>query len=157
LFRLLNDKRQLSRGPGRYAPMRLTLPILLSAALAACSSGDKWAENAATPTLTTMTEQPGDWSALEGMIGRRPSESGLIERSPVSVDMQSRLGPAAKAYRDAMMRAGPLTRRGALLVAEGPDAWLVLDPDDRAFRAGLLRNGRLEEWQTAGADVPRPR
>jgi hypothetical protein len=136
--------------------MRLVLPILAIALLSACSSGDKWAENAATPALTTMSETPGDWSALDGMIGRRPSESGLLRTSAVNVDIESRLGPAAKAYRDAMMRAGPLTRRGNLLVAQGPDAWLVLDPEDHAFRAGMMRGGKLQEWQTAGANVPRP-
>lgn len=137
--------------------MRLAYTFLLAFALAACSGQDKWAENAATPTLTTMTEQPGDWSLLGKMIGRRPSESGLVDSSPVSVDLKARLGPAAHVYRSAMMRAGPLQQRGTLLVAEGPDAWLVLDPAGHAFRAGLIRDGRLEEWQTAGADVPRPR
>ena len=135
--------------------MRLT-PLLLLAVLSACSGDDKWAENVTTPSLETMSEDAGDWSALGGMIGRRPSESGLIENSPVSVDLNARLGPAAAAYRSAMMRAGPLERQGALLVAKGPDAWLVLDPAGHAFRAGLVRNGTLQEWQTAGADVPRP-
>lgn len=135
--------------------MRLFVPACLLA-LAACSDGDKWAENVATPTLTTMTEQPGDWSALDGMVGRRPSESGLIETSSISVDLNALLGPEAGAFRSAMMRAGPLERRGDLLVAQAPDAWLVLQPGDHAFRAALRRNGRLREWQTPGADVPSP-
>lgn len=130
------------------------LPLLL---LAACSGPDKWADNAVTPPLETMAEAPGDWSALDGMVGRRPSESGLIESSAISVDLNARLGSSAKPYRDAMMAAGPLTRQGNLLVARAPDAWLVLDPAGRAFRAGLRRDGVVEEWQTAGADVPRPR
>lgn len=137
--------------------MRLVPAVLLAAALAACSGDDKWAENVATPSLNIMAETPGDWSALDGMVGRRPSESGLLESSPVNVDIEARLGSEAKPYRDAMMRAGPLTRSGNLLVAEGPDAWLVLDPEGHAFRAGMVRNGKLQEWQTAGADVPRPR
>jgi hypothetical protein len=136
--------------------MRLLIPLLAAAALSACSSGDKWANNAATPSLDQMAEAPGDWTALEGMVGRRPSESGLIDTSAISVDLNARLGPAAKPYRNAMMAAGPLTRRGNLLVAQAPDAFLVLDATEHAFRAGLRRNGRLQEWQTAGADVPRP-
>ena len=143
-------------GAGRYASMHRFTLLLAAAALSACSSGDKWAENAATPSLNQMAEAPGDWSALDGMVGRRPSESGLIDTSAISVDLNARLGPAAKAYRNAMMAAGPLTRRGNLMVAEAPDAWLVLDPAGHAFRAGLNRNGHVEEWQTAGADVPRP-
>jgi hypothetical protein len=136
--------------------IRLAAPLLLAAALPACSGNDKWADNAVTPALNQTAEAPGDWSALSGMIGRRPSESGLIENSSVSVDLNARLGASAKPYRDAMMAAGPLTRQGNYLVAKAPDAWLVLDPEGHAFRAGLIRNGQLEEWQTAGADVPRP-
>lgn len=136
--------------------MRFLALLLLAAASTACSKSDKWADNAATPSLNQIAEAPGDWSALEGMVGRRPSESGLIENSPVTVDINARLGPAAQGYRDAMMRAGPLERRGALMVAKGPDAWLVLDPAGHAFHAGLLRGGKWQDWQTAGADVPAP-
>lgn len=137
--------------------MRLSATFLAAAALSACSGNEKWADNADTPALEQMTEAPGDWSNLEGMIGRRPSESGLIDTSTISVDLNARLGAAAKPYRNAMMAAGPLTRRGNYLVTEGPEAWLVLDPAGHAFRAGLRRGGQVEEWQTAGADVPRPR
>ena len=136
---------------------RFAAPLLVATALlSACSGEDKWADNAVTPPLEQMAEAPGDWTALEGMIGRRPSESGLIENSPISVDLNARLGASARAYRDAMMMAGPLTRQGKMLVAKAPDAWLVIDPAGHAFRAGLARNGRLQEWQTAGAQVPRP-
>jgi hypothetical protein len=131
--------------------------FLLLATVAGCSSSDKYAANAETPELGQMAESPGDWSALDGMIGRRPSESGLIETSAISVDLNARLGSAARPFRNAMMAAGPLTRRGNLLISEAPDAWLVLDPAEHAFRAGLRRNGEFQEWQTAGADVPRPR
>lgn len=134
--------------------------LFMSAALltlSACSDQDKWEDNVATPALTTMTEQPGDWSALGGMIGRSPSDSGLIDSSAISVDLKSMLGRDAKAYRDAMMRAGALTRSGDLLVARSPDAWLVLHPEEHAMRAGLRQGSAWREWQTPGADVPAPR
>ncbi|UUR06933.1 hypothetical protein [Sphingomonas glaciei] len=130
--------------------------LLLVVSLSACSGEDKWADNSVTPSLNQMAEAPGDWTALDGMVGRRPSESGLIDTSTISVDLNARLGASAKAYRNAMMAAGPLTRRGKYMVAEAPDAWLVLDPEGHAFRAGLRRNGQVEEWSTAGAEVPRP-
>ena len=137
--------------------IRFAVPLLATVfALTACSSNEKWADNADTPALNQIAEAPGDWSALEGMIGRRPSESGLIENSSISVDLNARLGSSAKPYRDAMMAAGPLTRQGGYLIARAPEAWLVLDPESHAFHAGLIRNGRLEEWQTAGTEVPRP-
>ncbi|GAA4000796.1 hypothetical protein [Sphingomonas humi] len=132
------------------------LALLLAAALSACSKQDKWADNVATPPLNVIAEAPGDWTALDGMIGRRPSESGLVENSPISVDLEARLGPDAQTYRNAMMRSGPLQRSGLLMVSKGPDAWLVIDPEQHAFRAGLLREGRWQDWHTAGTDLPRP-
>lgn len=134
--------------------MRLAFFLFIAVLLPACSSQDKWAENVATPSLSTMAETPGDWSALEGMVGRRPSESGLIDSSAISVDVKARLGTAAQPFRNAMMAAGPLTRRDNLLVAVAPDAWLVLDPEEHAFRAGLRTRKGWQEWSTAGANVP---
>jgi hypothetical protein len=138
--------------------MHRLAPFLLAAALAACSNDapDPANDNFVVPSLNQMAEAPGDWTALNGMINRRPSESGLFDNSPITVDINARLGSSAKAYRDAMMAAGPLVRQGKYLVSKGPDAWLVLDPAEHAFHAGLSRNGRLEEWQTAGTSVPRP-
>ncbi len=139
----------------RWGTMRFAI-CLLPLCLAACGGSDNVADNVVGPPISVTSETPGDWSALAGMIGRRPSESGLIENSPISVDLAARLGPDSAAYRDAMMRAGPLVRDGALMVSRGPDAWLVIQPAEHAFRAGLLRNGRWQDWQTPGASVPRP-
>lgn len=131
--------------------------LLASLFLAGCSADrDQVAENAAGPPLNRMSEAPGDWSGLDQLVGRLPAESGLIDRSPISVDLNSTLGPAAHAFRDAMMGAGKLDRQGALLVASGPDAWLVIQPAEHAFRAGLRQGGGWREWQTPGANVPRP-
>lgn len=135
--------------------MRLPLIVCLLA-LSSCSGPDKWADNAAVPTLNVTSETPGDWSALSGMIGRRPSESGLIDTSAISVDLNALLGPDKQAFRSAMMRAGPLTRQGDLLVARSPDGWLVIQPEEHAMRAALRRGGRVQEWQTPGTDVPAP-
>ena len=134
--------------------MRLLLPAL-AFALSACGS-ERVANNAAVPQLADMTENPGDWSALELMVGRTPGDSGLLDSSPISVDLTAKLGPHGEAYRSAMMRAGPLTRRGGLLVARAPDAWLILQPADHAMRLALKTPTGWREWQTAGANVPLP-
>lgn len=137
--------------------MHRLLPLLLAASLAACSNDTPaMADNYVVPSLNQMAEAPGDWTSLDGMVDRRPSESGLFDNSPITVDINARLGASAKAYRDAMMAAGPLVRQGRYLVSKGPEAWLVLDPVEHAFHAGLKRNGKLEEWQTAGTSLPRP-
>lgn len=118
---------------------------------------DQVAENAAVPPLEVTSETPGDWSALEEMVGRTPAESGLIDKSPISVDLTAKLGPDLAAWRSAMMRAGPLRREGNLMVAQAPDAWLVLQPADHAMRLALRSGSSWREWETAGAAVPRPR
>lgn len=131
------------------------LPLAALLALSACGE-DRSIPGNSLPNLTVMSETPGDWSDLEGMIGKSPAESGLFEDSPIAVDVNATLGPDLRRFHDAMMRAGPLTREGPLLVARAPDAWLVLEPADHAFRAALRERGQWREWQTPGADVPRP-
>ena len=125
--------------------------------LTACKRDDQIAaQNVVMPPLEVASETPGDWSALNTLVGRVPAESGLLENSPVSVDLNASLGPDLPAYRAAMMRAGPLQRSGDMLVTRAPDAWLVLQPADHAFRAGLRRGGSWQEWQTPASEVPRP-
>lgn len=123
--------------------------------LAACGP-DRSGENAVTPQLSQMTEDPGDWSAVQKMVGRTPADSSLLDNSPVAVDVAAKLGPDFAAYRSAMMQAGPLRREGNLLVARAPDAWLVLQPGDHAMRLALRTRSGWREWQTAGANVPAP-
>lgn len=134
-------------------PSLLLLPILLATA---CSGNEKVSENAVMPPLDVVSETPGDWSGLDSLIGRLPADSGLFENSPVSVDLNATLGPDLAAYRSAMMRSGPLRREGSLMVARAPDAWLVLDPEDHAFRAAMKGPRGWREWQTPGAEVPLP-
>lgn len=134
--------------------MRLLLPLALLAATAACSE-EKPPSNA-LPSLETMTEDAGNWSALDDLVGRRPAESGLVENSPIEVDLSARLGRDSAAFRDAMMRAGPLERSGPLMMSQGPDAWLVIQPGEHAFHAALKTPQGWKEWSTPGAAVPVP-
>lgn len=137
--------------------MRL-VPLLLPLALLACSDGEAITNNHAVPPIEVIAETPGDWSALNEMVGRTPFESGLLDNSPITVDVNATLGPAAQAFRDAMADAGPLRRQGPLLVSRSASgrAWLVLQPADHAFRAALRTDRGWREWQTPAAEVPRP-
>lgn len=135
--------------------MLLLSTVLL---LGACKRDNQIAaDNVVMPPLSVASETPGDWSALDSLVGRAPAESGLLENSPINVDLNARLGPNLPAFRAAMMRAGPLQRSGDALVTRAPDAWLVLQPSDHAFRAALRRGNGWQEWQTPASEVPRPR
>jgi hypothetical protein len=131
----------------------LVLPILMAAA---CSGNEKVPGNGAVPSLEVMSETPGDWSALNSMVGRTPFESGLLESSPVIVDMNATMGPEARNFRNAMADAGPLRRQGEYLVSRSRSgkAWLVLQPADHAFRAALQTEKGWRQWSTPGAEVP---
>lgn len=131
--------------------------IASALALAACRE-EAPPENLEIPDLNVIAETPGDWSALSGMIGRTPVESGLFEKSPITVDLNATLGQAAPAYREAMGDAGPLKREGTVLVTTSRSgrAYLVILPSDHAFEAGLKTAHGWRAFRTPGAEVPRP-
>lgn len=132
-------------------------PVMISLFLLLAACGGKQSDNGNNlPPLSEIVEQPGDWSALDLLVGRTPLDSGLLDNSPVAVDLNAALGPELPAFRAAMMRAGPLTRVGPLLVTRSSEAWLVLHPADHSFRAGLEGPRGWREWHTAGSEVPVP-
>lgn len=137
--------------------MKHLLPFAFLLPLAACGD-DTVAANAAVPELDVMAETPGDWSDLRGMIGRAPAESGLFERSAITVDLNALLGEDARAFRSAMGNASPLRRDGPVLVTLSPtrQAYLLLLPSDHALEAGLRKPGGWRVVRTPGAEVPRP-
>ena len=133
-----------------------TLPAL-AVLLAGCGGPDKYAENAATPDLAAVGETPGDWSQVALMAGRTPDESGLLQQSQISVDLNALLGPDGERFRTAMAGAGPLVRDGPALVTLGHSgqAYLVIVPSDHALHAGLRTTGGWQTFRTPGAEVPR--
>lgn len=132
---------------------------LLAFLLAGCGGPGKYAENAATPDLQTISEAPGDWSQLRPMIGRTPDESGLLrEQSPISVDLNALLGPNAERFRTAMAGASPLLSDGTALVTISPSrqAYLAIVPADHALHVGLRDQAGWRTYRTPGADSSLP-
>jgi hypothetical protein len=135
------------------------LPMLpaLAALLAGCGGPDKYAENAATPDLAAIGETPGDWSQVALMAGRTPDESGLLQQSQISVDLNALLGRDSERFRTAMAGAGPLVRDGPALITIGRSrqAYLVIVPSDHALHAGFRTAEGWRTFRTPGAEVPR--
>jgi hypothetical protein len=130
------------------------VPLLLTA----CSSGGNIAENTAAPPLNVMSETPGDWSDLGGMVGRTPAASGLFEASAITVDLNALLGAEAEPFRRKAETGSALVREGPVLVTIGGDrdSYLAIMPSDHALAAGLKKDGRWKRWTTPGAEVPLP-
>lgn len=138
--------------------MKQFLILFVAAGLIGCGDTDKIANNALAPDLETMTEEPGDWSALAQLVGRTPAESGLLQQSPITVDLNALLGANAGPFRLQMGRGSPLTREGGVLVTvgDGGAAYLVLQPGDHAMEAGLKERDGWRRYSTPGAAVPTP-
>jgi hypothetical protein len=105
-----------------------------------------------------MAETSGDWSRLAQALGRTPAESGLLQNSDISVDLNSLLGPDLEEFRVALGDATPLSRDGSALVTVGRsgNAYLVIVPADLALEAGLRRGGSWRRYVTSGAEIVRP-
>jgi hypothetical protein len=137
--------------------MKIITPVLTGLLLGACSSGGNIANNSVAPP-EVVTETPGDWSALGGMIGRTPAASGLFANSAVNVDLDALLGRAAEHYKRAAETGSPLTREGPVLVTIGGDrtTYLIILPADHSLQAGFKQNGKWQVWTTPAAQVPQP-
>jgi len=136
----------------------LLTPAAAVLLLAGCSSHGNIADNAAAPPLNVITETPGGWEALSGMVGRTPADSGLFQNSAIIVDLDALLGPDAEKYKLAASAGTALTRDGPVLVTIASDhsTFLTILPDDHALQAGMKRNGKWQLWTTPAASVPQP-
>jgi hypothetical protein len=130
----------------------------LALAASACGGPDKVADNAVAPDLNMMTATEGDWSGLSQAVGRTPAESGLLQGSDISVDLNALLGPDVEAFRLALGNATPLAQEDGVLVTIGRsgNAYLVIDTADHAVEAGLKRAADWQQYRTPGSDVVLP-
>lgn len=138
--------------------MKLLIPLVLAAALAACGDSDKVAQNVALPDLNTTSETPGDWSLLALAVGRTPADSGLLAQSPITVDLNAMLGREVPRFRLAMTDATALTRDGRVLFTVGGSdgAYLLIFPADHALEAGLKNRNGWQIFRTPASEIPRP-
>lgn len=138
--------------------MKPIIPLVLLLPLSACGGNDVDARDVVVPELNQMSETPGDWSDLAGMVGRTPADSGLFQRSAITIDLDALLGEDARAFRLAMGNASALRRYGPVLVSVSPtrEAFLLILPQDHALEAGYRKAGRWRTVRTPGAEVPRP-
>jgi hypothetical protein len=138
--------------------MKIWIITAAATLLAACGNNNTVAANAVVPDLNTTSEAPGDWSALSHAVGQTPAASGLLQQSPITVDLNALLGPNAEAFRLALGDATPLRREGELLVtmAQTGRAYLVLHPAEHAIAAGFRQGTGWRSYRTPGTNVALP-
>lgn len=153
---------------------RLALSAALSGVfvVAACSPADNSqpAETTAPATSTvdtvpTSAALTGEWAALQPMIDKYPSHSGLFDNSIITAPLQSLLKDKYEIFKTNMKVESPLQRDGNVLYTSGNKpheggsngAYLLVDTAAKALEVGLWENGKLSTYATPGASITKPK
>lgn len=158
--------------------MRRSVTILTATcvlALAACGrshDGEKSSPQAgngnavATGSANTATGvAQGNWSSLDALVGRSPTESGLLDNSAVSADLARLLGDKLAVLKTNLQTASPLERQGQVIFTSGNKphqggsdaAYLLIDPAAKALEVGLWQRGKLSTYKTPGSNIAKPK
>lgn len=158
---------------GRVA--QISVAVGATALLAAC--GDQTAEQPAVPAEPAAVTQPaepavaaaatpitGPWASLQPAIGQYPSQSGILENSPLADPLKTLLGDKFAAFKTNLQVESPLQQDGDVLYLSGNKqheggseaAYLLADTKTRALEVGLWQAGKLEVFKTPGSDIRKP-
>lgn len=106
-----------------------------------------------------------DWSSLNALVGRLPTESGLLDNSAVSGDLVRLLGDKLAVLKTNLQTASPLERQGQAFFVSGNKpheggsdaAYILIDPAAKALEVGLWQGGQLSTYKTPGSNIPKPK
>lgn len=105
-----------------------------------------------------------DWSTLLQFKGKFPQDIGLFTAvSPIMPGLEQILGDQLPAWLAAMSAPSPLHYDKVLYLignkptAGKPDtAWLIIDPENRKLQAGLIQQGQVKTFSSAGEALHQP-
>lgn len=164
----------------RYRIVALTVAV---AALAACGSNDQGPASdtaANTPTaaqstalaatgsvpimVTTPMPSRLDWNSLSSQVGKYQNQIDLFEHGPISVALKQLLGDSFPVLQRNLQVAGPLRKDGQVFYLTGNaphqggqnQAYLLIDPSQKALEVGLWQNGELSTWATPDTRISKP-
>ena len=126
------------------------------------------AEPSAIPNVATPSDDvagAADWSSLDTFVSKNPIESGLLDRSPISSDLEALLGDKTAVLKTNLETSSPLEREGSTLFTSGNKAheggsdaaYLLIDPAAKALEVGLWQKGKLSVYKTPGSDIAKPK
>jgi hypothetical protein len=104
----------------------------------------------------------GNWLQLMKYQGKFPQDIGLFaEVSPISPELKKVLGNDLTPFLAQMSAPSSLQIDQVLYVLgnklqAGNSAWLVIDVENRRLEAGLIRDGKVKVYSSAGEPVYRP-
>ncbi len=147
----------------------LALPLAAALALAACGKPATPEEPASAPAPAAAS-QPApvaavDWSSLEALADKYPSDTKLLEASAVTPTLEALLGAKFETLKTNMQTQSPLQRDGGLLYTSGNKqheggvnmAYVLIDPKAKAVEVGLWEGGKLTVYKTDGATLAKPK
>lgn len=155
-------------------PVLITLASALALSAAACGSPENKdsvaqstapAESTAAPAATAPDAATADWASLDGLVGKYPRDSKLIEDSVITADLKTLMGAKYKTLQANMATQSPLERDGSVLYTSGNKAheggvnaaYILIDPSQRALEVGLWEGGKLTTYTSHGANLTKPK
>ena len=102
-----------------------------------------------------------DWQALDGLIGLTVAKAGLLApASLIMPDLKRLLGADLPVLLDAMAVSQPL-KKDQVLYAIGSGvgherSWLLIDTQQRKLEVGLVRQGKVKVYRSAGEPLFQP-
>lgn len=159
------------------------IPFLFATSLmlAACGGrvdGDSTPTSASAPPVASTTDahqsavpppvQPAvvlDWGNLDAALGKYATDIDYFAPGPIADALRDLLGDDIGRLQDNLAVAGPLQRERGVYYVTGnaphrggvDQAYVLMDPSQRALEVGLWRSGTLEVYVTPGAaDIDKP-
>ena len=130
-------------------------------------NGSTSAEPSAALNVATPSDDiagTADWGSLDTFVNRNPIESGLLDRSPISSDLEALLGDRTAVLKSNLETSSPLEREGSTLFTSGNKAheggsdaaYLLIAPAAKAIEVGLWQKGKLSVYKTPGSHIAKP-
>ncbi len=161
-------------------PYLRCLPILAVALLAACNRSPS--EPTASPmpaataplvartapatagTSATPLPTPLDWNNLASQVGKYQNQIDLFNHGSVSMALRELMGDKLAVLKRNLEVAGPLQRSGDVYYLTGnaphqggsDQAYLLIDPSQRALEVGLWQAGRPSTRRTPDSSIAKP-
>lgn len=160
---------------------RIPFVIAATLALAACGNdggGDAPPPETMPPPAATApdSEQPAippmtqpaavlDWNNLDAAVGKYATDIDFFAPGPIPDALRELLGDDFARLQDDLAVAGPLQKEGGIYYLTGnaqhrgglDQAYVLIDPSQRALEVGLWRDGTLGVYVTPGAaDIDKP-
>lgn len=110
-----------------------------------------------------IVKNAGQWALLETRVGKYPADLRLYDSPPLAEPLHAVLGADFNRFKTCIATSGPLSKETVLYVtgnkphaAGDCSAYLIVDPASQRLETGIITNGQLKIYRTAGEPLHQP-